>query len=166
MICFCTILVLLLNSENDSSEIEKSRLKFLFEKPSKEELKTYIGDEESNQSNTIQAYRGLSMTLMAEHVFSPFSKLSYFYEGRDLIDQSIEEKPNNPELRYIRLIVQLNAPGFLGYNESIAEDLDLFVTMFDQTSLPAGQMVKNMLNAKHIEDYEIWKNTLKQLLNE
>ncbi|MFY0624669.1 MAG: hypothetical protein JXR07_00115 [Reichenbachiella sp.] len=164
MVLFITF-ISLLASGNEAHELDKVRLEFLFEKPSKEQLIKWI-DEEQDGPIIEQAYQGLSMTLMAEHVFSPLNKLSYFQDGKELIEKCIKENPNNPELRYIRLIVQLNAPYFLGYNDNIENDLKIFTTMIEQDLLQTNQMAKNILNTKHIDDFYKWKKTLKLFTND
>lgn len=70
----------------------------------------------------IKGYRGMGYLLQASHAFNPYSKLKYFREGRDILEQAIQEAPKDPELRFLRYSVQTNAPFFLGYSDSIQED--------------------------------------------
>jgi hypothetical protein len=60
--------------------------------------------------------------LKAKYESNPFTKLSYFNEGKDLIERSILRDPNNIELRYIRFTIQRNLPGFLNYDQDIFRD--------------------------------------------
>jgi len=50
------------------------------------------------------------------------TKISYFNEGKNEIEQQINAHPELVELKFIRLMVQLNAPSFLGYSENIDKD--------------------------------------------
>ena len=68
------------------------------------------------------AYLGGLKTIWANHVFSPIAKLSTFKEGRKDIERAIRQDPKNPELRFVRLSIQKNAPSFLGFKSNIAED--------------------------------------------
>lgn len=70
------------------------------------------------------AYQGLAKTMMAQYAYLPNTKLSYFNAGKRLIENAIAKDKNNAELRYIRLMVQLNIPSFLSYSSSINQDID------------------------------------------
>ena len=52
----------------------------------------------------------------------PFSKLQYFNAGREKLEAVIARYPT-PEIRYLRLLVQLNVPGIVNYSDNIEEDL-------------------------------------------
>ena len=60
--------------------------------------------------------------VMAKHVINPFSKLSYFSKGKQLLEKTIEADAKNVELRFLRFAVQTNLPSFLGYKEHIQKD--------------------------------------------
>lgn len=78
---------------------------------------------EHSDDAVIRAYRGSFQARMAEFSYNPYTKWSCFNEGRDLIEAAVRQAPNNPEVRFIRLSVQLKAPSFLGYNSDIQSDL-------------------------------------------
>ena len=75
-----------------------------------------------NSNPVLFAYNGLAIMRKAEYSFNPYSKLSFFKKGKNKIEKAIKLKPNNPELRFIRLSVQVNIPSFLGYNDEIKSD--------------------------------------------
>lgn len=68
------------------------------------------------------AYLGGLQTIWANHVFSPFSKLSTFNQGKKNIERAVAAEPDNAEIRYVRLSIQKNAPSFLGYHSMIGTD--------------------------------------------
>ena len=72
---------------------------------------------------TINAYKAVSETMLAEHTFSVFSKLKHFNNGSKKLDAIIDKSPN-AENRYLRLLVQLNVPRMLNYYDMINEDID------------------------------------------
>ena len=76
-------------------------------------------------TNLVLAYKGVCKTMLADYVYMPISKLSYFNDGKSDIEKAISAQPKNPELRYLRLLVQLNAPFFLGYNGEIDADIKI-----------------------------------------
>ena len=87
--------------------------------PDRAQLQLIIENTYYDKNVLSEAYKGLCQTMMAQHVFWPSSKISYFNKGKKIIDEAIAAAPDNYELRYIRLLVQLNAPAFLGYNKEI-----------------------------------------------
>jgi hypothetical protein len=53
---------------------------------------------------------------------NPASKLKLFKQGRKLLEGAIAENPDNAEFRFLRLIIQENAPGVLGYRNDEQKD--------------------------------------------
>ena len=91
----------------------------------KEWRESYMNSlENKNHKESLHrnAYLGAAKTLVAECEIMPWSKYSYFKEGTRLIDAAIKAAPLNAEFRYLRLMVQLNAPSFLDYNNELKED--------------------------------------------
>ena len=70
-------------------------------------------------------YQGAAKALLAETIYAPWSKWKYFQDGRDLIEAAIQEDPLNAEFRYIRFLIQINAPSFLDYDTNLKEDYAL-----------------------------------------
>ena len=116
-----------------ASVIEKKiRSDFHAGKTTQEKLEKIIGNQSYENSPLTSAYKGLCETMMAEYVYLPTSKLKYFNRGKKKIDQAVSQDSGDPELRYIRMMVQLNAPSFLGYNGKIEEDLKIFIKNKEQ----------------------------------
>ncbi len=74
------------------------------------------------ENSTLVAYNACATMMMANYVYNPFSKLSYFNEGKKLLEQCITVDSANIEIRYLRFTIQTKAPSFLGYNSSIEKD--------------------------------------------
>jgi|SRR5690606_26732475 len=49
-------------------------------------------------------------------------KLSVFKEGNKKLEGALSADPNNTEYRFLRLVIQENAPNILGYNNNLQED--------------------------------------------
>lgn len=79
---------------------------------------------EETEHALLLAYRGGFQTIWANHVFSPMAKLRTFNQGKENIERAVSIDPDSPEIRYIRLSVQKNAPGFLGYRGAIEKDTE------------------------------------------
>lgn len=81
--------------------------------------------EKTKDDSTINlGYLGALQVIWAKHVFNPITKLNTFKEGKKNIELAIEKDPNNVELRFIRLSIQLNTPLFLFYNANLKEDAE------------------------------------------
>lgn len=77
---------------------------------------------EGSEMNIIRAYQGAAQCMMANYVFSSISKLKNFNQGKTLLEESIEED-KSVENVYLRLLIQLNVPGILGYYKNIDGDI-------------------------------------------
>jgi len=53
---------------------------------------------------------------------SPTTKLHLFKVGHKLLEDAIVKDPKNAEFRFLRLMIQENAPGFLGYKNETEKD--------------------------------------------
>ena len=87
-------------------------------------------------------YRAGGTMMMANYVFNPFSKLSYFKKGKKMLATAIAVDEQNIELRFIRFGVQTNVPSFLGYSNYVEKD-----KQFLKQSLPniKDENLKNMI---------------------
>ena len=70
----------------------------------------------------VAGYNAVGKIMMCNYVSNPYSKLKYFYAGRDALEKSVTAAPTNVELRYLRYAVQRNTPALLHYKGSIAAD--------------------------------------------
>ncbi|MFL1896171.1 hypothetical protein ACJRPK_10735 [Aquimarina sp. 2-A2] len=90
-----------------------------------------------------RGYHGAALTLKASVAGSIKDKLSYFKEGKKLIETAISEAPANIELRMIRLSVQSNVPRIVGYRRNIEEDKAYIQKNISTVTDPA---LKKLLN--------------------
>jgi hypothetical protein len=83
--------------------------------------------EKLNEQNKpeVKAYYGMGYLLMAKYAFNPYSKLSNFNKGKELLEAAIQADSKNAELRFLRLSVQTHAPFFLNYANKVREDEQL-----------------------------------------
>lgn len=89
-------------------------------------------DYEGN--NMLLGYHGAASIGMARHVANPFKKMSYLNDGKELLDRSIEQDNQNVELRFLRLTIQANLPGFLGYNANKESDKGFVMNNLEGTN--------------------------------
>ena len=102
----------------------------------------------------VLGYQGISDAMLAQYSFFVLTKYIHFKDGKEKIEKAIELEPHNAELRYLRLLVQLNTPGFLGYQQNIEEDIDHFVKHIRFSGLSEewiSTFVNNLLISKNME---------------
>lgn len=73
-------------------------------------------------ASVVSGYKAVGKVMMCNHVGNPYTKLKYFYAGKDALEKSIATAPANVELRYLRYAVQRNTPSLLHYNGNIQAD--------------------------------------------
>ncbi len=95
-----------------------------------EKLEQKIATEK--QDVTQQAYLGAIKMKLAEFEKTPADKLKVFKAGKNMLEESIKSDSNNAEFRFLRLIIQENAPKVLKYNSQISTDADFVKANFDK----------------------------------
>jgi hypothetical protein len=65
---------------------------------------------------------------------NPASKLKLFKQGHKLLEEAIAKDPKNAEFRFLRLIIQENSPGVLGYKNEEQKDSEFIRKSYN--SLP------------------------------
>ncbi len=86
------------------------------------ELYNYLEKADVKNDALYLAYKGVSLASSADCTINPAGKLRRFREGRKMLEEAINKQSNNPEIRFLRLSVQVNAPYFLGYSSDISND--------------------------------------------
>ncbi len=82
-----------------------------------------------NPDPLLKGYVGASNIARARHA-ALFDKRGYLKTGSELLEEAIKEKPNNIELLFLRMTIQINLPSFLGYNENIDSDKKFVLTNY------------------------------------
>ena len=98
------------------------------------------------------AYMGALTLLMSDHASNPFTKFRYFNEGKDLLDQAVEDDPDDIEIRYLRYINQVAIPAFLNYDENLREDYLAIKTGWNSD---ADVFLKNEMRAYFLQNERI-----------
>jgi len=110
------------------------------------ELFRYLSRRDFSDDNALMlAYKGSSRAMMARSASWPTAKYKYFTEGRDMIEKAVQLQPANPEIRFLRLMIQLNIPSFLKYNNQ-DEDRQFLVQYFGKNRPAKGSFEETMVN--------------------
>jgi hypothetical protein len=158
--------VLLIAIQVKATDIRSDFHKGMFQEDRLEDI-----SESNSYPNTslVNAYKGVCKTMLADYMYMPTSKLSYFNDGKADIEKAIGAQPKNPELRYLRLLVQLNAPFFLGYNDEIDTDINFFTQHLSAYKLSKYwklKFIENIVGTEELTSSQKMKiNTLKTNLN-
>lgn len=119
------IIVISLFSFGQSST-EECRTAFHAALNNEQALKAFVSENNESQSSLVRAYVGVAITIQAEYTPFPNKKYAYFTDGKDQLEGALKDAPNNPEIRYLRMLVQLKAPTFLLYYADIDDDMGVF----------------------------------------
>jgi len=109
-------------STSPCAVLEEARISFHKEFREEKDLLNHIEYLESNYCTEIEPYLACAVMQKAEHTIWPTSQLSHFNDGKKRLEAFIKRNPENFDGRYVRLLVQRGAPGFLGYKDNISED--------------------------------------------
>lgn len=88
-----------------------------------------------------KAYYGAVVMKTSEYQKTAGDKLKKFKEGKTLLEAAIQSNSSNVEYRFLRLMIQENAPKILKYNSNIKED----VTFIKENLNKASKEVKTAI---------------------
>ncbi len=85
-----------------------------------------------SSSTDKQAFLGVLNMRKAEFVKGVKYKLELFKVGNKQLEQAITKNSINAEYRFLRLLIQENAPAFLNYRSNIKEDVEIVKTSYSR----------------------------------
>ncbi|WP_343633027.1 hypothetical protein [Fluviicola sp.] len=74
------------------------------------------------ESSEVKAFKGALQMKAAQFQKTAKDKLNLFNAGKKLLESEIKSNDSNVEYRFLRLLIQENAPKQLKYNGNIEED--------------------------------------------
>lgn len=163
------VFILFLISESAGSEAQVlSEVRSLFLLSGKSEAsctKLMSMLEQYNETNNpvLGAYHACATMMMAGYVFNPFTKLSYFNKGKELLEKCINSDSINIELHYLRFAMQSEAPSFLGYKEFISADKKFIM---DKLGSVKDDQLREMIVSFLIKSSRLTEKEKKQLSHE
>ena len=123
--------IVLLFSSNLVNAININEFYQIFSSGSLSEINMYINTLDSEeQTPIISAYKGALLMKKAGLEKTPIEKINTFKQGHKLLEAEIANEPNNIEFRFLRLVIQENAPIILKYNKNLTEDKLIIVNGF------------------------------------
>ncbi len=101
----------------------------------------------SEEDNTILvAYKGAVSALTAKYTKDNTERKELFKNGVLLLEFAVSQKPENIEIRCLRLSIQENSPKFLKYRSNIEEDKTFILNHYEKTkSKTVKEFVKSYI---------------------
>lgn len=132
---------------------------------SKDQADAFIMELKNDNSPESKAYIAAMIFMKSRFVKFPFTKMKYFKEGKNLLDETILKNPENIEIRYIRFLMQKEIPSFLGYDKNINEDFEVILNGVTISRLNLDLKLKILHNMLQVKDITVMeKNRLNQLI--
>ena len=155
-------LLLVLPLFGASQELKVLRLEYptaVIDMHTMEVLLKSLADISTENAPILAAYKGALLTIQARNSKGISNKISYFKEGKTLLENAISAEPNNIEIRSLRMGVQENSPRIVRYKGNIDEDKKFIIDNYPS--------VKNQEIRAFIEGYvrqsDQFSDTEKQL---
>ena len=117
-----------------STDLDRAAFYKAMESESKTLVDAQISELNSAPADVKNAFLGAMIMRKAGIGGNPASKLKLFKQGHKLLEGAIAKDPNNAEFRFLRLIIQENSPGILGYNNDEKKDSEFIRKSYN--SLP------------------------------
>lgn len=95
-------------------------------------------------NKVLVAYKGAVMALTAKYTKDNAERKDLFKNGVMLLEYALSLKPENIEIRCLRLSIQENSPKFLKYKSNIQEDKTFILNHYDKIN---SQEVKDFVKS-------------------
>jgi len=99
--------------------------------------------EQTSVSSDRTAYLGALTMKSATLKETPKEKMEVFKKGKDMLEKAITDNKKNTEYRFLRLMIQENAPKILKYSSNIEEDCKWIKAHCSSCSSEIFQVIKN-----------------------
>lgn len=116
-----------LQSQTTRQDLRNSFLRAIDKRESLDSLKLIL-ENKNNRTFLEDSYLGICYALYANYAEGNFAKLKYVWKAHKLLNKSVSEKPNDPEPRFFRFMLEHHLPSFLGLNKDIPHDLNIIFT--------------------------------------
>lgn len=86
----------------------------------------------AKESSEVKAFKGALQMKAAQFQKTAKDKMNLFNAGKKLLELEIKSNDGNVEYRFLRLLIQENAPKQLKYNGNIEEDVAAIITGYSK----------------------------------
>jgi hypothetical protein len=102
-----------------------------------------------NKTPAQECYLGMCNALYCQYDDGNWAKLKHVMKSKNHLNNAIERDPADPELRFMRLMLEHFLPAFLGMNKHIPDDLKVIFANLD--FVDADPALK-----KRVIDFLLW----------
>jgi len=113
-------------------------------------INSALAELEKSTVKEKDAYKGTLLMQKSGMLKSGMDKLSVFKQGRKLLEGSIKLDSSNVEYRFLRLMIQEQAPDFLNYHSKKEEDAKMIRQSFATLPLPLKEAIKKYSKNSHV----------------
>ncbi len=96
-----------------------------------------------SESKELEAYQGALLMKISGLQKNANLKLKTFKSGRLLLESSIHANPNNTEWRFLRFMIQENAPKIVNYRNNLEEDKSEIINNFNACDKKLQVIIKD-----------------------
>lgn len=104
------------------SEFDRSAFYEAMSKKNLEQVNSQLVIVNKSSIDEKQAFEGALIMKKAGLLSGAGKKLNTFKEGHKKLEASLQKDSGNTEYRFLRLMIQENAPGILGYKDDLKKD--------------------------------------------
>lgn len=117
------VLLITLFSLNANAQLDRKAIYNALASDSKELVQKQLdGIEKMKESSEVKAFKGALQMKAAQFQKTAKDKMALFNSGKKTLEAEIKSNDGNVEYRFLRLLIQENAPKQLKYNGNIEED--------------------------------------------
>lgn len=121
---FLTFLFITVLTLNTNAQLDRKAIYTALASDSKEIVQKQLdGIQSAKETSEVKAFKGALQMKAAQFEKTAKDKLTLFNAGKKILETEIKSNDSNVEYRFLRLLIQENAPKQLKYDGNIEEDV-------------------------------------------
>jgi hypothetical protein len=144
-------------AQSSSAKVDRTSFYAALSNGDLEKLNDQIRKFEKISFEEKKAFIGVLKMREAEFAKGLKNKLDLFKSGGKQLEDQISKYATNAEYRFLRLIIQENAPSILNYNNNITEDAKLIKASYSKLPLETKAAILDYCKkskALQVQDFE------------
>ena len=130
---FLIFLSLTVFTFNANAQLDRKAIYSALASDSKEAVQKQLdGIQNVKESSEVKAFKGALQMKAAQFQKTAKDKLNLFNTGKKVLESEINSNDGNAEYRFLRLLIQENAPKQLKYNGNMDEDVVTIVAGYSK----------------------------------
>jgi hypothetical protein len=130
---FLIFLSLTVFTFNASAQLDRKAIYSALASDSKELVQKQLdGLQGAKESSEVKAFKGALQMKAAQFQKTAKDKMTLFNAGKKVLESEIKSNDGNVEYRFLRLLIQENAPKQLKYNGNIDEDVAAIIAGYSK----------------------------------